>query len=178
MNSYVILAILFGGPLGIPFEEVLAHHALAFEDHLLDDHSAHPREVHVAESLKISALRLRHLAALRGAPILGGGGRAEGVAFGRGGSEEGLVSFGLEEGLVSFGLEEGLVSFGLDVPKLFVVKDLFIEFVLLDAAQVQLLVEELDALVLNHSPLAGLAAFAVDRAFLLSDELNYEGFTQ
>jgi hypothetical protein len=50
--------------------------------------------------------------------------------------------------------------------------------VLLDAAQVQLLVEELDVLVLNHSPLAGLAALAVDRALLLSDELNYGEFTQ
>ena len=93
MKSYVILAVLFGGPLGVPFEEVLAHHALAFEDHLLDDHSSHPPELHIAESLKVCALQLRHLAALRRG--LGGGG-AEGIAFGCGDGEEGFVSFGLD----------------------------------------------------------------------------------
>ena len=49
---------------------------------------------------------------------------------------------------------------------------------LLYAAQVQLLVEGLDVLVLYHSPLAGLAALAVDRALLLADELNYGEITQ
>lgn len=158
---YVFLAIFLAGPLGVALEEVLAHHAFRLQDHLLHHDRRHPPELHVVEPLELCHL-------LREGLGLGGAGRGRLVGRGGGALRVALGSAG----------EQGLVAFGLDVPQLLVVEDLLVELVLLYAAEVELLVEELDVFELDHAPLAGLAALAVDGAFLLADELGDEGGTQ
>lgn len=49
---------------------------------------------------------------------------------------------------------------------------------LFDAFEIQLLVEQLDVLGLDHAPIASGPAFSVNRVLLLSNELCYERYTQ